>query len=91
MPERTRELGMLIVGPLKPVEGCCSVMLFLWWLLDAVLPVRFTYPPDARAIALISLLLMPEAPPFFTFLMSFLPDDIVYPSGMSEWSADTCV
>ena len=89
LPERTREeLGIPMEGPLKPFTGCYNVILFLWWLLEAV---RLICPPDARVIVLMSLLLMPVAPPFFTFLISFLPDDIVWPSGMSEWSADSCV
>ena len=41
-PERTRELGIIIVGPMNPPTGYCSVKLFFIWLFDrvAVFPVR---------------------------------------------------
>ena len=87
LPERTRELGAPIEEPVKPLAGYWRVMLFFWWLFDTPLPVRFTWPPEARAMALISLLLMPEAP-FLTFLINFLPEDMGWPSGMSELSTE---
>ena len=63
-------------------------MLFLWWAFEAVVPVRLWC--CAMVSALISLLLIAEVP-FLTFLISFLPEDIGCPSGMSEWSAESYV
>lgn len=95
LPERTRELATPMTWLLLPkaLEGCWWLILFLLGpILDVAVTDPVVRPADEGMIKpLMSVLLMPDAAPFFTFRTSFLPDGIGWPSGMSEWSAEIWV